>query len=84
MLHRFISFNIIRGTLIVISNSILHSSQVELTVDGLYTERWITSGSFSVLASGTVFVGGSEPSYALPGITESNEQNWIGCLKKVQ
>ena len=55
-----------------------------LTVDGLYTEPWIkSSGSVRVLASSTVFVGGSEPSYHLPGGGAVNN-NWVGCLKKVR
>ena len=55
--------------------------QVTLTVDGLYTERWMTSGSFSVLASSTVFLGGSEATFSLPGTKTNN--NLVGCLKKV-
>ena len=52
-----------------------------MTVDGLYSERWITSGSFSILASSTVFVGGSEATYTLPAAGTNN--NWVGCIKKV-
>ena len=55
--------------------------QVTLTVDGLYNERWMTSGSFSVLASSTVFLGGSEATFSLPGTKTNN--NLVGCLKKV-
>ena len=50
-----------------------------VTVDGTYSERWITAGSFTLLASSTVFVGGSEATYNLPG-----NNNWVGCLKKVR
>ncbi len=58
--------------------------QVTVTVDGVYTDRWITSGSFSVLASSTVFVGGSEPSYrATEDGGKVNGNNWVGCLRKV-
>ena len=53
--------------------------QVVVTVDGTYSERWITAGSFTLLASSTVFVGGSEATYNLPG-----NNNWVGCLKKVR
>ena len=56
--------------------------QVTLTVDRHYTERWMTSGSFSVLASNTAFVGGSEATYSLPGTKTNN--NLVGCLKKVR
>jgi hypothetical protein len=41
----------------------------------------MTSGSFSVLASNTAFVGGSEATYSLPGTKTNN--NLVGCLKKV-
>ncbi len=61
--------------------SFLSLLQVTLTVDGLYTERWMTSGSFSVLASSTVFLGGSEATFSLPGTKTNN--NLVGCLKKV-
>ena len=50
-----------------------------VTVDGTYSERWITAGSFTLLASSTVFVGGSEATYNLKG-----NNNWVGCLKKVR
>ena len=53
--------------------------QVVVTVDGTYSERWITAGSFTLLASSTVFVGGSEATYNLKG-----NNNWVGCLKKVR
>ena len=55
------------------------STQVVVTVDGTYSERWITAGSFTLLASSTVFVGGSEATYNLKG-----NNNWVGCLKKVR
>ena len=42
----------------------------------------MTSGSFSVLASNTAFVGGSEATYSLPGTKTNN--NLVGCLKKVK
>ena len=50
-------------------------------MDGVYSERWITTGSFSMLASSTVFLGWSEATYNLPGTSTNN--NWVGCLKKV-
>lgn len=52
-----------------------------LTVDGIYTERWMGSGGFSFLASYTAFVGGSEATYSLPGTKTNN--NLVGCMKKV-
>ena len=55
--------------------------QVTLTVDGVYTERWMGSGGFSFLASTTAFLGGSEATYSLPGTKTNN--NLVGCLKKV-
>jgi hypothetical protein len=42
----------------------------------------MTSGSFSILASSTVFLGGSEETFTLPGGTNTNN-NLVGCLKKV-
>ena len=41
----------------------------------------MTSGSFSILASNTAFVGGSEATFSLPGTKTNN--NLVGCLKKV-
>ena len=52
-----------------------------MTVDGKYTEKWMTTGSFSMLSSSKVFVGGSEAPYKLPGAISKN--NFVGCLKKV-
>ena len=53
-----------------------------MTVDGIYTERWMGSGGFSFLASYTAFVGGSEATYSLPGTKTNN--NLVGCMKKVR
>ena len=62
--------------------------QVTLTVDGIYMEQWKTSGMFSVLASNTVFVGGSEERLSQPDNEQnkaatSTNINLVGCMKKV-
>ncbi|TRY78356.1 hypothetical protein TCAL_01738 [Tigriopus californicus] len=57
------------------------TSEVTLSVDGRYTEKWVTSGPFTLLISSLVFVGGSETSITLPGARAS--YNWVGCLKEV-
>jgi len=70
-------------------------NQIVVTVDGIYKERYITRGGFEVLASSTVFVGGSEPDVAAAavramasvkanaGANSAVTDNWVGCLKKV-
>ena len=72
--------------------------QVTLTVDGMYMEQWKTSGIFSVLASNTVFLGGSEESITKPssedkagglasssggGTAATANINLVGCMRKV-
>ena len=52
-----------------------------MTVDGKYTERWMTSGSFSMLTSSKVYIGGSHE-FKLPGST-ARANNFVGCLRKV-
>ena len=65
--------------------------QVTLTVDDQYKERWTSPGTFNMLASAQVYVGGS------PGHMSLRQQNkgaflfqksdlppnFVGCLKKV-
>ena len=55
--------------------------QVNMTVDNTFTEKWMTTGAFNMLASSKVFIGGSEAPYKLPGTNSRN--NFVGCLKKV-
>ncbi len=52
-----------------------------MTVDGTYTEKWKTTGTFSMLSSSKVFIGGSKEPYSLPGTSTKN--NFAGCLRKV-
>lgn len=58
-------------------------------MDGKYSERWITSGSFDVLSSSKIFVGGSEVLNLEPETEGSGQHqnhpinNWVGCLKDV-
>ena len=55
--------------------------QVTMTVDGTYREKWTTSGTFSMLSSNKVFIGGSSQPYKLPGA--NTKTNFVGCMKKV-
>ena len=47
----------------------------------VYNETWMTSGSFSMLTSSKVFIGGSSQPYKLPGA--NTKTNFVGCMKKV-
>ena len=55
--------------------------KVTMTVDGTYNEKWTTSGTFSMLSSNKVFIGGSNQPYKLPGA--NSKANFVGCMKKV-
>ena len=52
-----------------------------MTVDGSYTEKWMVTGTFTMLSSSKVFIGGSVEPYNLPGTSTKN--NFVGCLRKV-
>lgn len=52
-----------------------------MTVDGIHSERWTTAGTFSMLSSSRLFVGGADAGHALPGLRTRND--FIGCLRKV-
>lgn len=52
-----------------------------MTVDGIHSERWTTAGTFSMLSSSRLFVGGADPASSLPGLRTRND--FIGCLRKV-
>jgi Laminin G domain len=56
--------------------------QLSAVVDGVYAEHAHTAGTFNVLSSSRVYVGGSENTHALPGSKIHN--NFIGCLRKVR
>lgn len=47
-----------------------------------YNETWMTSGSFSMLTSSKVFIGGSKEPFRLPG--SSSKNNFVGCLRNVR
>ena len=47
-----------------------------------YNETWMTSGSFSMLTSSKVFIGGSKEPFKLPG--RSGKHNFVGCLRNVR
>ncbi|XP_071742721.1 neurexin 1 isoform X4 [Lepeophtheirus salmonis] len=51
-----------------------------LTVDGIYSEKWMTTGMFYMLASSKVFIGGSDENT----LGQLKIPNFIGCLKKVE
>uniref|UniRef100_A0A0P4XQR9 Neurexin-2-beta n=1 Tax=Daphnia magna TaxID=35525 RepID=A0A0P4XQR9_9CRUS len=53
-----------------------------MTVDGIHSERWTTAGTFSMLSSSRLFVGGADPASSLPGLRTRND--FIGCLRKVE
>ena len=46
-----------------------------------YNETWMTSGTFSMLTSSKVFIGGSKEPFRLPG--SSSKNNFVGCLRNV-
>ena len=46
-----------------------------------YNETWMTSGSFSMLTSSKVYIGGSKEPFRLPG--SSSKNNFVGCLRNV-
>lgn len=52
-----------------------------MTVDGIHSERWTTAGTFSMLASSRLYVGGVDPAGVLPGLRTRND--FVGCLRKV-
>ncbi|XP_065332966.1 neurexin 1 isoform X3 [Cloeon dipterum] len=56
--------------------------RLSAVVDGVYAEHANTAGTFGVLSSSRVYVGGSENTHALPGSKIHN--NFIGCLRKVE
>jgi len=56
--------------------------QISMTVDGAHTEKWKTTGTFTMLSSSKVFIGGSKEPYSLPGTSTKN--NFAGCLRKVK
>jgi hypothetical protein len=55
--------------------------QLSAVVDGVYSEHSHTAGTFSVLSSSRVYMGGSQNTHALPGSRINN--NFVGCLRKV-
>ena len=52
-----------------------------MKVDGSYIEKWTISGTFSMLSSNKVFIGGSNQNYKLPGANTNT--NFVGCMRKV-
>ena len=65
----------------VFNDNLVICAQVTMTVDGTYREKWTTSGTFSMLSSNKVFIGGSSQPYKLPGA--NTKTNFVGCMKKV-
>ncbi|XP_046687748.1 neurexin-3-like isoform X2 [Homalodisca vitripennis] len=51
-------------------------------VDGVYSEHSNTAGTFTMLSSSRVYVGGSENTISLPGSRINS--NFYGCLRKVE
>ena len=66
--------------------------QVTLTVDEQYKERWTSLGTFNMLASSQVFVGGAPHHLTLRSQRKGSflhhktdlPQNFIGCMRKVR
>ncbi|KAJ9589946.1 hypothetical protein L9F63_016930, partial [Diploptera punctata] len=54
--------------------------RLSAVVDGVYTEHSHTAGTFTMLSSSRVYVGGSQNTHALPGSRIHN--NFVGCLRK--
>jgi neurexin len=50
-------------------------------VDGIHFDRWTLAGSFTLLSSNRVTVGGYDMMRPLPGI--KGVSNFVGCLRKV-
>lgn len=62
-------------------NSAFFLSQLSAVVDGVYSEHSHTAGTFNMLSSSRVYVGGSQNTHALPG--SRIHSNFVGCLRKV-
>ena len=58
------------------------SLQLSAVVDGVYSEHSHTAGTFTMLSSSRVYVGGSQNTHALPG--SRIHSNFVGCLRKVK
>nr|CAD7425074.1 unnamed protein product [Timema monikensis] len=56
--------------------------QLSAVVDGVYSEHSHTAGTFTMLSSSRVYVGGSLNTHALPG--SKIHSNFVGCLRKVR
>ncbi|KAG1696117.1 Neurexin-3 [Nymphon striatum] len=56
--------------------------ELSINVDGVYMQRGSAAGSFSLLASSVMYVGGSDQTSSLPGSRVRG--NFKGCLRKVQ
>nr|CAD7445545.1 unnamed protein product [Timema bartmani] len=56
--------------------------QLSAVVDGVYSEHSHTAGTFAMLSSSRVYVGGSLNTHALPG--SKIHSNFVGCLRKLQ
>ncbi|XP_055944776.1 neurexin-1-like isoform X1 [Argiope bruennichi] len=58
---------------------------LSVTIDGVYTERGSTAGSFSMLSSSVIYVGGLAPTTAAQLLPASRvRNNFIGCVRKVE
>ncbi|XP_035209808.1 neurexin-1-like [Stegodyphus dumicola] len=57
---------------------------LSVTIDGVYTERGLTTGSFSMLSSSVIYVGGAAPTTAAQLLPASRIPNFVGCVRKVE
>lgn len=55
--------------------------QLSAIVDGVYADHSHIAGSFTILSSSRVYVGGAVNTRALLGARVHN--NFVGCLRKV-
>nr|CAD7588018.1 unnamed protein product [Timema genevievae] len=70
-------------TSVALRSCVQYSSlfQLSAVVDGVYSEHSHTAGTFTMLSSSRVYVGGSLNTHALPG--SKIHSNFVGCLRKV-
>ncbi|GFR30228.1 neurexin-2 [Trichonephila clavata] len=57
---------------------------LSVTIDGVFTERGSTAGSFSMLSTSVIYVGGTAPNTAAQLLPASRvRSNFIGCVRKM-
>ncbi|GFV94076.1 neurexin-2 [Trichonephila clavipes] len=65
-------------------HKLLTNRSLSVTIDGVFTERGSTAGSFSMLSTSVIYVGGTAPNTAAQLLPASRvRSNFIGCVRKV-